>query len=493
MSRRVHLAIACFVVLAPGAAIAQTDIPLRPGVPIPTPPTPPPMVRISGVDELPPLPTRLPVFYPPVPPALGAAVERILPLYTPTWDAPAELAAYINEPFYALLGTQLAERALSRKHEQRLREFRARRDEARATLRARLQGAAGPAAATPTPAAIEAEADALRSLLYNEELDWNRHRGWELQSGAAPIMAAITRLREFQVLRAAVFSAEGLSAAQRRLLLELTFEMGGMRRVAELAPLVAKPGVTIFFQPETSRFALPGKLPEVVLRDLNAFLQAKHQVRREIADEVMRTDALTERQRKRALTELAQRHGPLIDGLEERAEALRLALAPHRPPPPSSTLPAAVVKLAADYRAQRQIMQDELATRLKAARREMLSYEPELERMRWTNPMPNGGYVSAPSIIADLYNGQSIDPPAWLAETQQQESRPATARVRLAKVTDAYAKESADKNAALQQRRTALLVATARALGLVETPADDIPPEKMPEIAAALHELLHGT
>src|SRR5258708_5994930 len=59
------------------------------------------------------------VCFPPTPPPLDRAISRLAPMMPPRLTPPTELAACVNEPFYAPLSTWLLEHALTEKMRQR--------------------------------------------------------------------------------------------------------------------------------------------------------------------------------------------------------------------------------------------------------------------------------------------------------------------------------------------------------------------------------------
>lgn len=417
------------------------------------------MVRIAGADELPLLPSRLPIYFSPEPPPLGAVIDRIALLYVPTWDAPAELSHYVGEPFYAALGSQLAENNLSGKQRRRLEAYRSQRDDARRKLRGQLGAEAWPSGPS-TCEALEAEANELRRLLYAFVFDYNRHRTFRIASPQDDLPPGIRRMREYRVLRAAAYFLEGLSPAQRRLLLEYTIELNHPELGGERQGPQADPGAVVFFLPETARIPVPPDLPAAVRDKFTFFLRKKEGVKQEIAAEVIRLDGSSDWKRERGVRQLAERQAPIIAELEAEAESLRHALAPYLEPEKPS-LPPETVKLATEYLARRQALQEELRGRLQAERRELLTYAPGLEQLRWDSTLPSGGYT-----IGNYDGPGMLAAPAVVNETIQQQQRPRLVAERMNSVTARFAKDMARETAAIEEKRRALFNAAAQALGI---------------------------
>ena len=441
-----------------------------------------PMVRLRGPDDLPIPPARLPVFFPPEPPALGAAIDVIAPLYTPTWDAPIELRSFIGEPFYAILGTILAEENLSERQRRRLAQFTGLRRDALAHLRASLDSAAAASSGRPDAEKIETEAELLRSVLYSAELDWNRYRDFRIERKNELIAASLRGLREYKVLRAAAFFGEGLSPAQRRLLHEYVLELATRPPGAEFPEPRAAPGALVWFLPETSRLTIPPAASRALCEEFDEFLLRKHRLKSEIAEEVLRSDPLPESKRTRTLAALAKRHAPEITELEHRAESIRRALA-GVPRAAHAALPPAIEAMAGKYRNDRAELQAELSRRLRALRQEKLSYKPDLERLTWDSIGMKNIYI--PASDPDV----TVFAPSWVVETPQQIARPAAVSELLRLATDKFAHDTARETAALEASRKGLFLAVARELQLIDSSTQLLSPTASQAVATRLQWL----
>jgi len=196
-----------------GTLAAQVDLPPSPLV---APPAAPPVRHVT--------------YFPPDPPPLGAPLPAANATGDPAAAAPAELAAYVNEPFYAALGTRLALHDLSQEQQRRLEDYRDAKIALQTELRAHLDALKEADAPTrlrtleafaleqtPRIAELEAAAEKLRhdlaGGLSSSGFDWNEYHRWG-QANQPSTLA-----------RAAAFYLDGLSAAQRRLLREMAFEL----------------------------------------------------------------------------------------------------------------------------------------------------------------------------------------------------------------------------------------------------------------------------
>ena len=177
-----------------------------------------------------------PAFYPPVPPALGAELTLLPPL-TAGFPAPAELAEFISDWFYPLLASQLTGNGLSESLRAQLQSYRAKKTGLQNELRshlARLKDwapdrrekdlAAFAAEQSPRLAELENIAEEIRHDLRHNDLLGAPvgNDDWTTSAGPLPPNASAEDEKKIEtaLLRGAVFYQDGLSAAQRRLLLE---------------------------------------------------------------------------------------------------------------------------------------------------------------------------------------------------------------------------------------------------------------------------------
>ena len=300
---------------------------------------------------------RLPVFFPPNPPPLGAPTPPQHPAELQL-VAPPELAAYVSEPFYAPLSTRLARRNLTDRLRQRLDSYRANKTELQTKLRAKLDALkdADPAtrrreleafAPQQTPRIVELEkvAEQLRGdflqggliRLFGSSGDWNQNRQWHLGQSPMSGIRAETLPAEFQVDRAAVSYQEGLAPAQRRLLREVAMEVQVEAFKPKSALASPEDNSLLYFSPETARVRLPDELSTELAAKVEAYAKEKAEIKTELRDAIYQQDRATGAQRVRALQQLAESQAPRIAALEILAEDIRqaLALQPEWPGPPS--------------------------------------------------------------------------------------------------------------------------------------------------------------
>ena len=320
---------------------------------------------------------QIPFFFPPTPPQLGAALNTLGPP-SGRYPAPAELAAFVHEPFYAPLSTRLAQQDLGPKSRLRVRldAYRADKLALQGELRTRLDAlqdadpftrqrelAAFARAQTPRLAALELTADQLRADLINsgffdDSTDWNDLRRWQLGvSGFRTPAEAI--LAQYQVMRAAVFYQKGLSTAQRRLLREIAMELEEVAgRALENGDATPAPALSadtnplFFFSPETARLRLPVELSPELARKISDYEKDKSDLKAELRETVVAQDsARFDFLRARALAKLAEKQQPRIDALEAMADDIRreLALLPKlaRPPAPPPLPPSITARMTA--------------------------------------------------------------------------------------------------------------------------------------------------
>lgn len=316
---------------------------------------------------------RVLIFFPPAPPRLGSPLDSPGSAQGPM-AAPAELAAYVNEPFYAPLSTRLSQQDVKGKLRVRLDAYRAAKVALQAELRTRLDAlaAADPATRrrelaafareqTPRIAALELTADQLRNDLivtgyFDDGTDWNDYRRWQLGvSGFRTSAEAI--LAQYQVMRAAVFYQKGLSPAQRRLLREVAMELAEAANQATESSdtftraASADTNPLFFFSPETARLRLPVELPADLARKISDYEREKSGLKAELREAVYTQDrANFDFLRAHALARLAEKQQPQIAALETLAEDIRqeLSVLPNlaRPPGPPSVPPAIAARMA---------------------------------------------------------------------------------------------------------------------------------------------------
>lgn len=315
-------------------------------------------------------------FFPPDPPPLGTALRLFYPAST-GMPAPPELAEYVNEPFYPILGIRLAAEDLPRRLQLGLAAYRAAKVELQNELRAKIARLKDADAATrqqelaslaraQTPRVVELEATAaqLRTDLQRSGLsgvlagrgDWNEDRSWHLAADREEKATKDTLHLEFEVMRAAACYQEGLSPAQRRLVREIAMELQAEIQQSGVSAQ-SRPNVSwFFFSPETARIRVPADLPAAVAGQIAAFVAEKKQLKAELREALRSSDAAAADERMRALKQLAARQAPRIAALEELAEEIRLGLAqaPDMPGPPAPPpLPGDLATRISAYRSHK--------------------------------------------------------------------------------------------------------------------------------------------
>ena len=296
-------------------------------------------------------------FFPPNPPTLGTEIRLFYPAPT-GMPAPSELAAYVNEPFYPVLGVRLAAEDLPRRLQLGLATYRTAKVELQNELRLKVARLTEADAATrqqelamlarvqaPRIAELEETAAQLRIDLQRSGVygmlegrgDWNESRSWRLDSKRNEKAPPDTARMEFEVMRAAVCYQDGLSPAQRRLVREIAMELQAeIRQSGEPVP-ARKDVFEFFFSPETARIRVPTDLPAGLAGRIAAFVAEKTKLKAELRDALRSYDEASADARTRVLKQLAASQAPQIAALEERAEDIRQGLAsvPNMPGPPA--------------------------------------------------------------------------------------------------------------------------------------------------------------
>ncbi|MCX6951606.1 MAG: hypothetical protein NTV51_05410 [Verrucomicrobia bacterium] len=274
----------------------------------------------------------LPIFFPPDPPPLGRLVPRLASIGTgETIAAPQELAAFVTEPFYAPLSTELARKSLDPRKREKLEAYRT----ARAGLLEELQTTltqvreATPATRRSTLvdlaqrqsarlAALEADAEQLRTELATSDNDWSALRDWRLGErnvrGDSPAELGA-------VMRASAFYQAGLLPAQRSLVRETVIELTSG---AEDATAAVAQQPYLFFSPSLTRVRLPDDLPGDLAAKVASFETKKSALKKELFDTLVTQDrAIFAFTRTAALRTLAGRQAPALAEIERLADEIR--------------------------------------------------------------------------------------------------------------------------------------------------------------------------
>lgn len=415
-------------------------------------------------------PPRVPIFYPPVAPAPGAVIDRVRALQQPGWDAPVAGRDLVGEWFYPTFESLVAERILPRAEQTRLDRYRQHRDEALAALRASLAARAPPPADTALRE-LEREADQLGHNLLAQAHRWQTHRRWTLAPSDEVVDPAVRLVREYNLLRAAAFYFEGLSAHQRQLLWEFAVTLGrGVESADQVPAPVARPGAEIFFLPATATIRLPDALPPALLADLQAFLAAKHRVQTAIAAHVIAQEAQPLNARFVARPGFAAEQQAPIDALERQAEILRVRLAELPPAPPSSRLPASAMEIVQAFEAKQRHLQQQVLEQLARRRKELCAYQPGAETLMWKTTFRPGQVATGTFSVPDEMGALAV-------ETPGQAGRTAEVTKELKTTVDRFLAAHVAEQRAIEQERARVVRAVAQALD-PGTPAEGtIPPE----------------
>ena len=299
-----------------------------------------------------------PVFvFPPVPPPLGAEYSLLGPLGTRT-PAPPELAAYVDEWFYPLLGARLIEDDLPKALRAQIQAYRATKVALQNELRSRIAALkdADPAererqlgafalVQAPKIVALETTAEKIRSDLQPVGLFGSRagngdsaeKSGWRLRAGRDAPATPEERWRESAAMRGVAFYQEGLSTAQRRLLLAAAVEL----ETAAGSPPGANPtpaeGWLLHFSPEPASIRLLANLPAPLAKKISEYVATKKGLTTELCDTLRRNNDAGGSTRTEALKRLAADQAPRIAALEVVAEEIRRELTdvPNPPGPPA--------------------------------------------------------------------------------------------------------------------------------------------------------------
>ncbi len=309
-------------------------------------------------------------FFPPVPPPLNAEFPLLGPLVRGA-AAPPELAAFVDEPFYPMLGTRLSEGELPAALQARLQAYRNEKTGLQNELRAVITGLKGTAlpereqqlavfavSQTPRIAALEAKADKLRSDLRRTGIfglrgdgaDWTSKPGWHRSAGPDTPVPPDDLQLESEALRGAAYYQEGLSPAQRRLLREEAIELETAAHPALLNPQPVPEGWLLHFSPEPARIRIQANLPAPLAKKISEYVSAKKALQAELRDALQNPGDSASNARLESLKQLAVIQAPRITALETVAEEIRRELAalpnPPGPPAPPALPPELTVRIS---------------------------------------------------------------------------------------------------------------------------------------------------
>jgi hypothetical protein len=403
-----------------------------------------------------------PIFFPPAPPPLGAAIPP-RPASITSIVAPADLAAYVYEPFYAPLSTRLSQADLTKKHLHRLETYRAARARLQDQLLKRLDElkdadpatrSAGLSALAATQAddltKLEIDADNLRGDLLHGGLvglfsgtgDWNERRRWRLGEGSLALPREQLVSVEFRVIRAAAFYQEGLSPEQRRLLREIEMELQVEAFKPKNATASVREETLLYFSPETARLPLPDDLPASLSLKIAEYEKDKTALKTELRDAIYSLDSTTATKRANGLQKLAESQADRFATLDALAEEIRVEFArlpnPPGPPTPPAFSPALSARITA-YHTEKNTIQKTLQNRLDDVRK--AHGKNAFSIVKKENPNPD-----SPTFRVEVPSSDKADAIMDAAR----------------KAIDSFNKEHASRLIALGKERDAIRVEVAR-------------------------------
>lgn len=312
---------------------------------------------------------RQPIFYPPNPPPLGRPVSRIPQSPDGRILAPVDLAPFISDIFYPVLGSRYHAKQLKEAQRRQLEAYDLARTQLLRELRdeiarvndldpaARLEALMKfSATQTPRLKSLEGDAEKLRRELLLRDTSWTTYRDWRLGDkdtrGYSPREIATA-------MRGYAFYHDTLSLEQRHLLREIAIELD-VASDDQVRATAAQPFT--FFPPEPARVLFPAEMPEDAARKLAEFQTRKSALKKELYEAVHRHDGggffiL----RGDVLGSVANKQITRLAELEKLAEEIRRAMPPTSGTPTAirSTLPSSLTArvdrmMEAHARAQRE-------------------------------------------------------------------------------------------------------------------------------------------
>lgn len=306
------------------------------------------------------------LFFPPVPPPLGSDIPLLAP-FAPDPPAPQELAPFVSELFYPMLGARLAAGELPRALRAQIQTYRTTRDDLRNELRARIDALkdADPTARekqladlaalqAPRIAELRAASERLRTELRRTGVfgrpsaseDGGDISGGLLPPGrGAPPMPADLRL-ESEALRDAAFYQDGLSTSQRYLLREAAIELKAEADTPAAGAEANPQGRPLYFSPETARVRVPDRPPAKLEKMISEYVSSKNRLKAALLNAI-RDNQDSGTARADAFKRLAATEAPPIAALELLAEAIRRDLAALPDPPGRPATPTLSPELTA--------------------------------------------------------------------------------------------------------------------------------------------------
>ena len=379
-------------------------------------------------------PTQTPlIFFPPVPPPLDSEIPVLAPLDAGP-PAPQELAAFVGETFYPLLGTRLASDDLPKALRARIVAYRDAKAAILSELRSRMQElkdadrdtrerqlAALAAVQAARISALESEAEAIRLDLRPkgilglpaENPATPENLGWKVRNVSETPSDPSELRREAEAVRGEAYFEDGLSVQQRRLLEEVA---GDLEASADHHSEQESPGTRLIaFSPEPSRILIPTHFPPPLQAKIDGYLSAKRALKSELIDALHDAQDTYGEPRRRSMAKLAAAQAQRFGALEEQAELIRRDLADIpslRGSPPQPSLPP------------------ELTARITAYRRHKVELLKTLRAML-VAPSPTGEPADARS--GSMPNDASSRVQSWLHDSASRtEIKPSSLKVSVA-------------------------------------------------------------
>jgi hypothetical protein len=312
-------------------------------------------------------------FFPPIPPPLGSEIPILGPIAAGP-SAPPEMMPFVGELFYPFLASRIVTDSLGGGLRARLEAYRTSKIALQGELRGQVAAAnaAEPKAReqqlesfavsqAPRIAELEATAEKLRKdLQWNGAIGILEATGEPTDAPARPAQAAggvdhspVDPNLEAWELRTTAFYQDGLSAAQRRLLLESAIELRAVPNESQAADPTQMRGRLLPFSPEPARIRIPSDLPEPLASMIAEYILAKSRLKSEVLDELAKTRDSGSNARVQVLTQFAGEQAPRIAALDEKAEEIRreLATLPNASAPPAPpALPSYIAERISAYR-----------------------------------------------------------------------------------------------------------------------------------------------
>jgi hypothetical protein len=185
---------------------------------------------------------------------------------------------------------------------------------------------------------------------------WTETARERLKDPAGVASASAEAATESRLLRGAAFYQNGLSLAQRHLLLEAAMELDAETPTFSPANPPAQEGWLLLFSPERARIRLNANLPAPLAKKISEYVAAKQTLKAELREALKIQTTARNSQRTAALRELAAAQAPRLAALEPLAEEIRRELArlPDLPgPPPAPALPPQLAARITAYRAHK--------------------------------------------------------------------------------------------------------------------------------------------